>query len=202
MTSSERIRLAQELHDGIAQDLVGIGYQLDLLVGDLETTPESKKQLRKLRFDIDDVITRVRREMFELRASATPSISEGLVQLIKENCPGLTTSLELAEIQLPPQAHQQVLKIAKEIFRNIYAHSHASFISISLKHADSVAELEIADNGIGGPMHKSERFGLLGARERASDIGGTLGWITDNGGTKVLLRIPTFASDRSDDGHG
>ena len=79
MTSSERIRLAQELHDGIAQDLVGIGYQLDLLVGDLETTPESKKQLRKLRFDIDDVITRVRREMFELRASATPSISEGLV---------------------------------------------------------------------------------------------------------------------------
>lgn len=202
MTSSERIRLAQELHDGIAQDLVGIGYQLDLLVGALETTSESKKVLRTLRFDVDEIITRVRREMFELRETPLLTLAEALVKLLEENCAGLTTSIDMSEIHLPPQAHQQVLKIAKEIFRNIHSHSHATCLSISLKCADSVIELKIADNGIGGVTEKSERFGLLGAAERARDIGGTFLCDTDSGGSQVLLRIPTFPPGSDDLSHG
>jgi NarL family two-component system sensor histidine kinase LiaS len=63
-------RLARELHDGIAQDLVGVGYSLDLLLANPETSIESRAQLRALRFTVTDLIDKVRREIYFLRQPA------------------------------------------------------------------------------------------------------------------------------------
>ena len=66
MSSPARIELARDLHDGIAQDLVALGYELDLLLGATESTVQSRREIRALRFKIDDLIAKVRREMYAL----------------------------------------------------------------------------------------------------------------------------------------
>ena len=56
MSNSARIELARDLHDGIAQDLVALGYELDLLLGATESTVESRREIRGLRFKVDELI--------------------------------------------------------------------------------------------------------------------------------------------------
>lgn len=59
MTISEGQRIAQELHDGIAQELVGIGYSLDLLLAQEKESSDSRSELRTLRFTVTDLIEKV-----------------------------------------------------------------------------------------------------------------------------------------------
>ena len=65
---TQRVKLAQELHDGIAQDLVGLGYCIDSLLA-LEERESTRRQLRELRFDLNTLITKIRGQILELRSS-------------------------------------------------------------------------------------------------------------------------------------
>jgi NarL family two-component system sensor histidine kinase LiaS len=76
MANAERIRLAQQLHDGIAQDLVGVGYSLDLLLAAPQTPIDTRIQLRTLRFMIADMVEKVRQEMFQLRQPTGLTLSQ------------------------------------------------------------------------------------------------------------------------------
>ena len=69
MITSQRIRFAQELHDGIAQDLVGLGYAIDLILASSKDLSE-RDSLRALRLDVISIIDKVRREIFQLRHSS------------------------------------------------------------------------------------------------------------------------------------
>ncbi|MTB15675.1 MAG: histidine kinase, partial [Actinobacteria bacterium] len=75
MASTERIRLAQEIHDGIAQDLIGIGYSLDLMLAASETSAQTRITIRTLRFEVTDLIDKVRREMYQLRSPLGSTLS-------------------------------------------------------------------------------------------------------------------------------
>jgi signal transduction histidine kinase len=68
--SPERLTVARELHDGIAQDLVGIGYSLDLLMAEPSLDTSARMQIRRTRLEVDSLIAKVRREILNLR---TPS---------------------------------------------------------------------------------------------------------------------------------
>ena len=63
MSNPARIELAREIHDGIAQDLVALGYDLDLLLANQSASPQSRIEIRTLRFKVDEMISKVRREM-------------------------------------------------------------------------------------------------------------------------------------------
>ena len=65
LQSSTRIELARDLHDSLAQDLVAIGFKLDLLVAELPL--EFRAETRAIRFAINDAIKKVRLELFALR---------------------------------------------------------------------------------------------------------------------------------------
>ena len=67
MPSPERVRIARELHDGIAQDLVGIGYSLDLLLSEESLSKAARTDIRSTRFAVDELIGKVRREILHLR---------------------------------------------------------------------------------------------------------------------------------------
>ena len=67
--SDRRVILAQELHDGIAQDLVGLGFSIDALIATSHELPV-KESLRELRFAITDLINKVRLEIHELRSAS------------------------------------------------------------------------------------------------------------------------------------
>ena len=67
MSTPERIRIAQDLHDGIAQDLVGVGYSLDLLLSEESLSLKARADIRGTRLAIDDLIAKVRAEILDLR---------------------------------------------------------------------------------------------------------------------------------------
>jgi len=73
--NNERVTLAQELHDGIAQDLVVLGFSIDQAIS-LSQETEVKNELRKIRFMTTELIERVREQMHQLR-NADPLESLG-----------------------------------------------------------------------------------------------------------------------------
>jgi len=106
--NDRRVILAQELHDGIAQDLVGLGFSIDSLIAsspDLHT----KDSLRQLRFAITELIDTVRLEIHELR-----------------------TSTDLLSSQADKDVSYELLRVLSEILRNVSEHSQASHLSIQI----------------------------------------------------------------------
>ena len=106
--NDRRVILAQELHDGIAQDLVGLGFSIDSLIA-AAVDQTSKKSLRQLRFAITELIDKVRLEIHELR-SASDLISE-------------STGTEF---------NYELLRVLSEILRNVSEHAQASQLSIQI----------------------------------------------------------------------
>jgi signal transduction histidine kinase len=106
--TDRQVILAQELHDGIAQDLVGLGFSIDSLIA--ATSDQTiRESLRHLRFSITELINKVRLEIHELR-SASDLISE----------------TEGADF------NYELLRVLSEILRNVSEHSQASLLSIQI----------------------------------------------------------------------
>ena len=104
--NNERVTLAQELHDGIAQDLVVLGFSIDQAISDCHD-PDLKNSLRQIRFATTASIEKVRAEMHQLRDA----------QPIESNGAGVDTMHE-------------TLRIVQELLRNIEKHSGASKVQI------------------------------------------------------------------------
>ncbi len=154
MSLTQRVKLAQELHDGIAQDLVGLGYAADCLIAQ-EADGFKRHLLRSLRFDINTLIARVRSEILELRASS-----------IKEE--PLNTADELRD---------NLDRMCNEVINNAIKHSHGTWIEISIKD-NGIGGALVRENhyGISG---LSERVDALGGQLRIeSDSKGTQVMIT------------------------
>jgi len=103
-----RVTLAQELHDGIAQDLVGLGFSIDSLIASIKD-PTFKEPLRAVRFTITGLIEKVRLEIHQLR-SAEDLISED------------------SALDYP----YELLRVVSEILRNVSEHSQATHLSMAI----------------------------------------------------------------------
>lgn len=106
--NNERVTLAQELHDGIAQDLVVLGFSIDQAIAQCQE-PELKALLRMIRFTTTALIEKVRAEMHQLRG-AEPLLS----------VPGQVNTMH------------EALRVVQEILRNIEKHSDAKTIEIAI----------------------------------------------------------------------
>lgn len=189
---ADRARLARELHDGIAQDLVGVGYSLDLLLANPEATLESRSQLRSLRFTVTELIDKVRREIYFLRQPASLTLSQNITKTAQELFPELELTLDIEELppELDSELSYEIHQIAQEILRNASAHAQASVVSVSLHWTDNTIELSIADDGVGGAVESNIQYGLRSIRDRALAINGSLEIQSDKGGTRITLRLP------------
>lgn len=106
--SDRRVVLAQELHDGIAQDLVGLGFSIDSLIS-INQDQSTRESLRELRFLVTELINKVRLEIHQLR-TATDLISK-------------TGETEFT---------YELLRVLSEILRNVAEHAHASHLAIQI----------------------------------------------------------------------
>ena len=125
LPSPERLRVARELHDGIAQDLVGVGYSLDLLLADPSLSTNSRQEIRRTRLSVDELIAKVRQEILNLRTITSHSFSSEVERFISELAPSQEVALSIEEIDLDEVLTTQLLLITKEILRNSIAHSRA-----------------------------------------------------------------------------
>ena len=192
MSNSARIELARDLHDGIAQDLVALGYELDLLLGATESTVESRREIRGLRFKVDDLISKVRREMYALRDLKVTSFQDELKELIAEICGDLEVTQTISQFSIPSSYQSELMAIATELLRNARVHSGASHIEVLLKGVENRTYLEVSDNGVGGAQVNTSglvRLGLVGVKERVEQLHGQMQIISSENGTciKVVL---------------
>lgn len=191
--SSERARLARELHDGIAQDLVAVGYSLDLLLADPETSTASRSQIRSLRFNVTDLISKVRHEIYFLSQSTSLNLAKRIEEISEKECADIALRFDINPgiEALDQTSAYEIDRIVHEILRNIAAHSGATEVLISLKHEEAAIELRIEDNGRGGAQTREGHFGLQSLESRAESIKAELLVSSDESGTRVLLRWPS-----------
>lgn len=188
LPSPERISVARELHDGIAQDLVGIGYSLDLLLAEKSLDNSARSQIRRTRLDIDTLIAKFRAEILRLRQPESSTFLSRLQRLIEAHRSTLAIELNSEEVDLSQSHADEMIAIATEILRNIERHSGASQVVINLYPVNNRTCVELNDNGIGGARMRSGHFGLQGIFERVEAMGGSFA-IEDNEGTHIAILI-------------
>jgi len=187
-TTPERLRLARELHDGIAQDLVGLGYSLDLILADSAIDKSSRAAIRKSRLEIDALIYKVRREILALRRDTVARFDTALDSLVHEICGGLELSMSIEEVPLDEENSHELLQISREILRNVVAHARATRLEVKLYLINNRVFIEFFDNGIGGAHMSAGRWGLIGVTERITAIGGNL-TLESKEGTRISILL-------------
>jgi two-component system sensor histidine kinase UhpB len=199
---SERLRVAQELHDEVGQTLTAVTIQAERAA---EGDPsEARRALRDVADSVRDSLDEVRRIARELRPEALDDL--GLVnalialsnRLDSQDGASIERDLQGTMPPLPPEVELVLYRIAQESLTNALRHANARTISLGL-HADgdSIA-LRVRDDGDGMPRRlPSGASGIAGMRERALLVGGRLAIESiPRRGTEVRLRVPLGRNGR------
>jgi signal transduction histidine kinase len=199
-TNEERQRLAREIHDGVAQELVMVGYGIDNALATLpEGAQESAEDLRLLRAEVTRVITELRLSLFELRSEVdrqgglTAAVSEYARTVGAAGGLRVHFSIEETPARLPASIEAELMRIAQEAITNARKHAGAQNLWVSCEIDPPYARIEVSDDGAGiGPHRPEGRFGLAIMAERAQRIRGQLE-ITPraSGGTSVAVVLGT-----------
>ncbi|GAB3181248.1 sensor histidine kinase [Micromonospora palomenae] len=181
-TNEERQRLAREIHDGVAQELVMVGYGIDNALATVyDDADETAEGLRTLRGEVTRVITELRLSLFELRSEVDRH--GGLAAAIAEYARtvgasgGLRVHLSLDEstARLPAATEAELLRIAQEAVTNARKHAGASNLWVTCEVDPPYAQIEVSDDGHGiGDQHADGHYGLAIMAERAERIRGRL----------------------------
>jgi two-component system, NarL family, sensor histidine kinase UhpB len=192
---AERLRIAQELHDQVGQELTAVLLGLARVQSGLASP---------LREDVGDVqeavrssLEDVRRIALELRPEALDDL--GLVSALAvlgerfAQRSGLAVSQDIDE-RLPaldPDAELVIYRVAQEALTNAARHSGSERASLSLGWQDEALVMTVADDGRGLPTDARPGTGIRGMRERAALIGALLevGSGADGRGCMVELRV-------------
>jgi signal transduction histidine kinase len=177
-TVDERLRLAREIHDGIAQELASVGYLLDDVAN--RVPGENAEELRSLRAHVRQVVSDLRLSIFDLRSGVDDSIglgtalSEHVQRIGQQSDLVVHTVLDEFGERLPPGVEVELLRIAQEAVTNVRKHAQASNLWVDCTVEAPRAWIRIADDGIGLQPAGPQSMGLKGMRERARRIGGDL----------------------------
>lgn len=183
---SNRLELARRLHDGLAQNLAALGYQLDELVGDSQTSPAIKSELRKIRLDLINVINDFRDDIYLLRTLSFTHLEEELKGLLAN----IACQIDLPIGLLSSQAEDALSKAILEIARNSAEHSNCRLFRIYYELPEgSRVLIHISDNGSGIVQIREGSFGLLTIAEEVSRAGAQIQQTSDSTGTHYVIEI-------------
>ncbi|MGH9631721.1 MAG: sensor histidine kinase [Bryobacteraceae bacterium] len=200
----ERTRLSRELHDEIVQTLAVLKIEItqaQSISGG--RFPEIRENLARARDLAERTLKTVRNITLLLRPSLLDDLglgpalqwqAEDFMRRTKVPCDfeeqGLLDSL-------PDAVKTCVYRVTQEALHNAEKHARASHLRVAVVQSDHRLTVEVEDNGIGfGPRANADspvsmHFGLLGMRERAAGLGGTLTVDSRPGkGTRVRLWLP------------
>lgn len=169
---AERARVAREIHDGLAQEIAALGYELDALSTHPGVNPDARVETRRIRTELSGMLVDLRQQMHHL-AHDPITLRDEIESLF--NHLDMRTHLDIHEEHLPGGTGWQVRAIVHEAVRNIAQHSHATEAWCQYSATPHSLHLVIEDNGIGfTDTRKSERRGLTGMQERAKLMGAEL----------------------------
>jgi len=193
---NERSRIAREIHDVLAHTLAALAVQLEasrVMLEQRHGDPEALAAVDRAHRLAKEGLDETRRAVSALRGDQVPG-PEQLRQLVTDfrHDSGTDATLEVEGTTrpLPPESALAVYRTAQEALTNIRRHAHAERVQVVLRYDARGTELEVTDAGqpaVPGPVGG---FGLMGMRERAELLGGTLDAGPVEGGFTVRLRLP------------
>jgi signal transduction histidine kinase len=182
----ERARLAREIHDTLAQGLIGIVTQLEAAgQGDRERHIAAATRLAR------ESLTEARRSVQALRPQpledarlpeAIAQVAGAWSELHGVPAEASTTG---APRPLPVDVEATLLRTAQEALANVAKHASASRVGLTLSYMDDLVTLDIRDDGIGGAA-PGNGYGLTGMQERLQGLHGTLAIESETGGGTAL----------------
>jgi two-component system sensor histidine kinase DegS len=201
----ERKRIARELHDDTAQDLVMLLRQVDRLAPAIDKlSPPDAELMEELRKQAAKIMDGVHRFSQDLRPSVLDDL--GLMPALEWLASDLTEHFGIAvEMKVlgsvrrfSPETELVVFRIAQEALRNVWKHSGAARARVTLKFGDGRAVLTVEDEGKGFELPErmddltvAGKLGLAGMQERAQLVGGKLSLQSQPGkGTTLTLEVP------------
>ncbi|WP_159826100.1 sensor histidine kinase [Frigoribacterium sp. 9N] len=196
-TSTERERLAREIHDTIAQSLTGVVMLAQqtrgaLAAGDLATIRE---RLDVIEAAAREALTEAR-TLVAATASTGPAGTDVAAALHRlgerfERESGIGITVDAVEVDLPRDLQVVLVRCTQEALANVRKHSASTSARVTLTATDGTAVLVVSDDGTGfDTAVASTGFGLDGLRERLELSGGRLDVSSDRDGTVVTAQVP------------
>jgi PAS domain S-box-containing protein len=202
---AERLRIAQEIHDGFAQDLAALRLKVSLWHEWLEMPGmDMHAEFDQLIVVLESGIEEIRRSIHALRPVALDEMGffpalRDLVSEAKNQYP-LQIDLDIhgPEESLPAGVELPLFRIIQEGLTNILKHARASRVNIGVDlTAPGEVHLQVEDNGRGFNLEeintwtRSGHFGLKQIQERVAQAGGEMDLTSQPGrGTMLRVRLP------------
>jgi PAS domain S-box-containing protein len=204
MQDDERRRIARELHDGLGQEMVA----LKMLLNGIANTPLS---LPEYIGQATSVIDRATQQIRTLSYLLHPPLLDevGLLSALRWYLGGLTqrsgieTTLDVSPTDFPRltlELETAMFRIVQEALTNVFRHSGAHQVWISLTQREGTVTVKVRDNGKGVAdgivelRSGTSGVGIRGMSERAKELGGQLVVTSAHPGTIVEVTIPVSVS--------
>ncbi|MBE9064605.1 GAF domain-containing sensor histidine kinase [cf. Phormidesmis sp. LEGE 11477] len=203
----ERTRIAQEIHDTLAQTFTGISVQLKLAQYLVKQTQISDNDCDLTQFTsiLERVGSLAQTGLDEARRSVwsiypVTETQNSLPQDLADHVKQVTNSVSIrtqVTVTGSPQplsyfVSRNLLRLCQEALTNVLKHANAATLEISLTYRPQQVSLQIYDDGCGfSPQFKTEGFGLVGMSERVDQINGQLRIASQPGeGTEIFVEVP------------
>lgn len=196
----ERRRIARELHDQLGQHLTALGLGLKVVKDAMPAPSPERDRLQSLQSLTDLIGREVHHLALELRPTALDDL--GLQAALANYAEGWSerSGVEVdfhgsgmdAE-RLPSPVETALYRVVQEALTNVLKHAAARRVSVVLQRSPGQVSAVVEDDGQGFDAESvaGHRLGILGMRERAALVGGTLAVESGSGrGTTVIARIP------------
>ncbi|MER6002155.1 sensor histidine kinase [Nonomuraea angiospora] len=198
----ERHRVAGEIHDTVAQDLVALIGQLN--AADRTSRAETRRR------HLDQAAELARRSLSEARRSVralrpepleTSKLPDAITDLAESwsRSAGVDLTLEITgtPVALAAPIEDTLFRVAQEALANVAKHARASRTGLTLSYTDESVLLDIRDDGAGfASQEPADGFGVDGMRQRVRAVGGTLDLESTPGqGTAVAAAVPAIPAE-------
>lgn len=198
---NERNRVAREIHDTLAQDLVSVSLQIELASHSIRANKltQASAQLQEARSLVKRGLEEARQSIWNLRASAAqnslPTRLSKAVEEFAQSHPASRVKIGGAYRKLGEHTENEIFRIAQESLLNIERHAAATEVLVELRYEADHLALTVRDDGSGfvyaAARAMDEHYGVRGMEERAAALGGSLTIASKPGeGTTVTLIVP------------
>ena len=203
----ERLRIARDLHDVTAHTIAALNVHAAVAADVIDDSPErAKASLSTIRRQSREAMAELRAAVGLLRGDASdaprapaPGLAaiDGLVEMGAAAGVQVAVATTGAARPLPGAVDLTAFRIVQESLTNVLRHAHATSASVLVRYDAEAIVVQVTDDGRGanGGGGGAAGYGVLGMRERAAALGGTLeAGPATGGGFRVRAELPA-ASD-------
>jgi two-component system sensor kinase len=197
----ERMRIARELHDELAQWLTALKMDVSWLAGRLPAEDSrGREKVERMKRLVDSTVTSVRRIAHDLRPAMLDDL--GLVPAIEHllhefsERTGIVVELDAdaGEVEFRDPLTTSVYRMVQEALTNVARHARATEVRLAIRARGDDLVVLACDNGVGivaSKLQSGKSLGILGIKERARTLGGSAEiYSPGEGGTVVEIRVP------------